>query len=103
MQIVPVGARTEAAYTQVFRRAAREGRFYTARISIHRLKQLPRAESSAASPAACGGGRYNRALLRAAQELAPAGMEIRVFDRLAEVPLFNEDVEAAGDPEPVRR
>jgi chromate reductase len=45
---------------------------------------------------------YNRALLRAAQELAPAGMEIRVFDRLAEVPLFNEDVEAAGDPEPVQ-
>ena len=45
---------------------------------------------------------YNRALLRAAQELAPAGMEIRVFDRLAEVPLFNEDVEVEGDPEPVQ-
>jgi chromate reductase, NAD(P)H dehydrogenase (quinone) len=45
---------------------------------------------------------YNRALLRAAQELCPDGMEIRVFDRLADVPLFNEDVEATGDPEPVR-
>ncbi|MGH9379264.1 MAG: NADPH-dependent FMN reductase [Thermoanaerobaculia bacterium] len=45
---------------------------------------------------------YNRALLRAAQELAPDGMEIRVFDRMAEIPLFNQDVEAAGDPEPVQ-
>lgn len=47
-------------------------------------------------------GSFNRALLRAAQELAPPGMEIRIFDRLAEVPLFNQDVEAAGDPEPVQ-
>ena len=45
---------------------------------------------------------YNRSLLRAAQELAPAGMDIVVFDRLAEIPLYNEDVEAGGDPEPVR-
>lgn len=45
---------------------------------------------------------YNRALLRAAQELAPDGMEIRVFDRMADLPLFNEDVEAQGDPEPVQ-
>lgn len=44
---------------------------------------------------------YNRALLRAAQELAPEGMEIRIFD-LIDVPLYNEDVEAQGDPEPVR-
>ena len=45
---------------------------------------------------------YNRALLRAAQELAPEGMEIRIFDRVGELPLFNEDVEAEGDPEPVQ-
>ncbi|HEV8630419.1 MAG TPA: NADPH-dependent FMN reductase [Thermoanaerobaculia bacterium] len=45
---------------------------------------------------------FNRALLRAARELAPAGMEIRIFDRLAEVPLYNADVEALGDPEPVQ-
>jgi chromate reductase len=45
---------------------------------------------------------YNRALLRAAQELAPRGMEIRIFDRVGELPLFNEDVEAQGDPEPVQ-
>src|SRR5688572_32897082 len=45
-------------------------------------------------------GSYNRALLRAAQELAPAGMVIEVFD-LAPIPLYNADVEAQGDPEPV--
>jgi chromate reductase len=44
---------------------------------------------------------YNRALLRAAVELAPAGMEIRPFERLGELPLFDEDLEAQGDPEPV--
>jgi chromate reductase, NAD(P)H dehydrogenase (quinone) len=47
-------------------------------------------------------GSYNRALLRAAGELAPEGMEIRIFDRMAEIPLFNEDVEAEGSPEPVQ-
>ena len=45
-------------------------------------------------------GSFNRALLRAAQELAPVGMEIRAFD-IAEIPLYNGDVEARGDPEPV--
>ena len=47
-------------------------------------------------------GSLNRALLRAAQEEAPEGMEIAVFD-LLEVPLYNGDVEAAGDPEGVVR
>ncbi len=42
-------------------------------------------------------GSYNRALLRAAAELAPAGMRIEIFD-LVDVPLYNGDVEAAGDP-----
>lgn len=45
---------------------------------------------------------YNRALLRAAQEVAPAGMAISIFD-ISEVPLYNGDVEAAGEPEPVAR
>jgi chromate reductase len=45
-------------------------------------------------------GSYNRALLRAARETAPAGMTIDVFD-LAPVPLYNADVEAKGDPEGV--
>jgi chromate reductase len=45
---------------------------------------------------------YNRALLRAALELAPADMAITLFD-LAEIPLYNGDVEAEGDPEGVAR
>jgi chromate reductase len=45
---------------------------------------------------------YNRALLQAALELAPEGMAITVFD-LAAIPLYNGDVEAAGDPEGVAR
>lgn len=47
-------------------------------------------------------GSYNRALLWAARELAPEDMEIRIFDGMAEIPLFNQDVEAEGDPEPVQ-
>jgi chromate reductase len=43
---------------------------------------------------------YNRALLQAARELAPDGVEIEDFD-LASIPLYDPDVEAAGDPEPV--
>ena len=45
-------------------------------------------------------GSYNRALPRAARELAPAGMEIAEFD-LRKLPFYDGDVEAAGDPEPV--
>ncbi len=40
---------------------------------------------------------YNRALLRAAAGLAPDNMRIEIFD-LADVPLYNGDVEASGDP-----
>lgn len=40
---------------------------------------------------------FNTALLHAAQELAPAGMNI-VIHRLHELPLFNQDVEEQGDP-----
>jgi chromate reductase len=42
-------------------------------------------------------GSYNRALLRAAQQLAPAHVEIRIHD-LAEIPLFSEDVERTKIP-----
>lgn len=42
-------------------------------------------------------GSYNRALLRAAVEAAPEGMTIETFD-LRQVPLYDGDVEAAGDP-----
>jgi chromate reductase len=40
---------------------------------------------------------FNRSLLRAATALAPEGMAIEQFD-LISVPLYNGDVEAAGDP-----
>ncbi len=43
---------------------------------------------------------YNRSLLEAARELAPEGVEIETFD-LDDIPMFNQDVEAEGDPEPV--
>lgn len=47
-------------------------------------------------------GSYNRALLRAAVELTPAGMGVETFD-LRDVPLYDGDVEAEGDPAGVAR
>jgi len=47
-------------------------------------------------------GSYNRGLLRAAEELAPDWVEIQFFD-IGTLPFFNEDLEAAGDPEVVHR
>ena len=44
---------------------------------------------------------YNRALLRAAREETPEGMSIEIFD-LADIPLYNADLEAEGDPEEVK-
>ena len=43
---------------------------------------------------------YNRALLRAARELAPAGVEIEEHD-ISSLPFYDGDLEAAGDPDPV--
>ena len=45
-------------------------------------------------------GSFNAATLRAAQELAPAGMTIESFD-IAPIPLYNEDVRQQGFPAPV--
>jgi chromate reductase len=45
---------------------------------------------------------YNRGLLRAAQELAPDGVEVELFD-IRDLPYYDGDVEAAGVPEPVQR
>ena len=45
-------------------------------------------------------GSYNRGLLRAAEEVAPEGVDYVTFD-LVEIPPFNADVEAHGDPAPV--
>jgi chromate reductase len=47
-------------------------------------------------------GSYNQALLRAAQQLAPVGVRIRIHD-LSGIPLFSEDVERAGIPPAVAR
>ena len=42
----------------------------------------------------------NTGLLRAGQEVAPAGMEISIFN-IADLPFYNGDIEAEGDPAPV--
>jgi chromate reductase, NAD(P)H dehydrogenase (quinone) len=49
------------------------------------------------SPAVCPRGSYNRALLRAAAELAPPKLHV-VIHGLDEIPLYNGDIEAAGVP-----
>lgn len=45
-------------------------------------------------------GSLNKGLLRAAVELAPPGMEIRIYGRLGDIPPYNDDVFQKGDPEP---
>jgi chromate reductase len=45
---------------------------------------------------------FNRALLRAVEELAPAGVEITTYDGLGALPFYDGDVEAAGEPISVR-
>lgn len=44
---------------------------------------------------------YNSGLLRAAQEAAPPGVAVEIFDGLAAIPPYDGDIEAAGDPDPV--
>ncbi len=44
----------------------------------------------------------NSALLRAAAERLPAGVELVRFERLAEIPPFSEDAEAGPAPDSVR-
>jgi chromate reductase len=43
---------------------------------------------------------YNRGLIRAAMELAPSGTSVVPYD-LADLPMFDADVEADGDPQAV--
>lgn len=45
-------------------------------------------------------GSYNRALLRAAAEETPEGMTIEILP-IDDIPLYNQDVEQQGFPEPV--
>ena len=48
---------------------------------------------------------YNRRLLEAAALCAPPGTRVDVYDALSDVPLFDEDLEAAthGSPDSVQR
>ena len=43
---------------------------------------------------------FNTGLLRAAQEIAPERMEITIFD-IKDLPFYDGDIEAQGDPAPV--
>ncbi len=43
-------------------------------------------------------GSFNAAALRACQELAPDGMNIDIFDGLADLPHYDDDLRAAGAP-----
>jgi chromate reductase len=47
-------------------------------------------------------GSYNTGLLRAAQELAPDGVEVELYDGLAGLPPYDQDVQDSEPPEPVR-
>jgi chromate reductase len=44
---------------------------------------------------------YNRALVRAAAGLAPPAAAIEVFERLGEIPPYNDDARLRGLPDPV--
>jgi len=44
---------------------------------------------------------YNRLLLQSAEELAPAGMSLQLYEELGDLPVFNEDLET--DPPGVVR
>lgn len=53
-------------------------------------------------PGSLRAGSFNRALIQSAIELAPTDVELELY-LLSDIPLYNADVEAQGDPEPVRR
>ena len=46
---------------------------------------------------------FNTSLLRAALEAAPDGVELELWEGLAELPLYDEELDTADAPEPVRR
>ena len=43
-------------------------------------------------------GSYNQMRLRAAQQLTPAGTQVALWDKLGELPLFNQDLEKNPRP-----
>ena len=48
-------------------------------------------------------GSFNKSLLRAAAEAAPEGVELELWEGLAELPLYDENLDGDDAPEPVRR
>jgi chromate reductase len=48
-------------------------------------------------------GSYNTSLLRAAAEAAPEGIEVELWEGLADLPLYDEDLDDADAPESVLR
>jgi chromate reductase len=56
-----------------------------------------------ALPGSLRRGSFNRLLLQAAAASTPPGMQMQVYDDLASVPLFSEDVEAQALPAGVER
>jgi chromate reductase len=46
---------------------------------------------------------YNTSLLRAALDAAPEGVELELWEGLAELPLYDEDLDTEDVPESVRR
>jgi chromate reductase, NAD(P)H dehydrogenase (quinone) len=48
-------------------------------------------------------GSFNTSLLRAAVEAAPEGVELELWDGIAELPLYDEDLDHGEVPESVRR
>ena len=45
---------------------------------------------------------FHRGLVRAARELEPEGVTVEPYEKLAEIPFFNQDVEDEDEPAPVR-
>jgi chromate reductase, NAD(P)H dehydrogenase (quinone) len=48
-------------------------------------------------------GSFNTSLLRAAAEAAPDGVELELWDGIAELPLYDEELDREDAPESVRR
>lgn len=53
-----------------------------------------------AIPGSLRDGSYNRLLIHAAEELAPEGVEIQIFE-IDELPLYNQDEDTPDEPESV--
>ena len=58
----------------------------------------PRTFRILAIPGSLRRGSYNRAMIRAAIDHAPDGVEIELYDELGSIPLFNEDEEGERTP-----